>query len=117
MKVRTLALISISLSVVLSAASVAMASKRIALVIGNSAYMYAAVLDNPANDAESMAKALQAHGFDVIKGVDLDHAHMRATIRKFSRALSRAEVGLFFYAGHGIQVSGKNFLVPTYAKL
>lgn len=90
---------------------------RVALVIGNSAYKHAAVLDNPVNDANDIAAALQKQSFKVIKGIDLDHAGMLATIRKFSRALSKGDVGVFFYAGHGIQISGKNYLVPTDAKL
>ncbi|MEM7751550.1 MAG: caspase family protein, partial [Pseudomonadota bacterium] len=69
---------------------------RVALVIGNSAYKHAAVLDNPVNDANDIAAALQKQSFKVIKGIDLDHAGMLATIRKFSRALSKGDVGVFF---------------------
>ena len=93
------------------------AAKRVALVIGNSAYKHAAVLDNPVNDAAAITKALRQQNFKVIKGIDLDHAGMLDTIRKFSRALSKGDIGVFFYAGHGIQISGKNYLVPTDAKL
>lgn len=100
-----------------SAAVPANAAKRVALVIGNSAYEHAAVLDNPINDANDVAAALQKQKFEVIKGIDLDHAAMLSTIRKFSRALSKGDIGVFFYAGHGIQIKGKNYLVPTNAKL
>ncbi|MEO1649413.1 MAG: caspase family protein [Pseudomonadota bacterium] len=92
-------------------------SRRIALVIGNGDYVHAGVLANPANDAADIAQALDRVGFEVIKGLNLTKAQMDATIRRFARALQTAEVGLFFYAGHGIQVSGKNYLVPVDAKL
>lgn len=93
------------------------AAGRVALVIGNASYKHAAVLDNPANDANDIAAALEKQNFKVIKGIDLDHAGMLATIREFSRALNNGDVGVFFYAGHGIQIRGKNYLVPTDAKL
>jgi uncharacterized caspase-like protein len=92
-------------------------SKRIALVIGNSAYKHTAALANPANDAEDMANALAALGFEVIKGVDLDMAGMNGAVRSFAEKLKGAKVGLFFYAGHGLQVSGHNHLVPIDAKI
>ena len=107
----------ISLTLLLVLAGKANAAGRVALVIGNAAYKHAAVLNNPVNDANDLAAALEKQNFKVIKGVDLDHAGMLATIRKFSRALSKGDVGIFFYAGHGIQIRGKNYLVPTDAKL
>ena len=64
-----------------------------------------------------MAAALQALGFEVIKGVDLKKSDMERSIRDFATALVGAEMGLFFYAGHGLQVSGVNYLVPTDAVL
>ncbi len=108
----------IGLAILLASTAYAYASTgRVALVIGNSDYKHAAILDNPVNDANDIAAALEKQNFKVIKGIDLDHAGMLATIRKFSRALSKGDVGVFFYAGHGIQVSGKNYLVPIDAKL
>ena len=104
-------------AILLLSALPALAAKRVALVIGNAAYKNASVLDNPVNDANGISSALKQHGFEVIKGLDLDHAGMLATIRKFSKALSQGDVGVFYYAGHGIQISGKNYLVPTDAKL
>ena len=92
-------------------------SKRVALVIGNSAYQYTAALTNPANDAEDMANTLAALGFDVIKGVDLDMSGMDGAVRSFAEKLKGAKTGLFFYAGHGLQVSGHNHLVPVDAKI
>jgi tetratricopeptide (TPR) repeat protein len=95
----------------------ALAEKRVALVIGNSAYKHAPELANPKNDAADMVAALKALGLTVIEGIDLDKRAMDRTIRDFSVALSGAEVGVFFYAGHGMQVSGTNYLVPVDAEL
>jgi uncharacterized caspase-like protein len=91
--------------------------KRVALVIGNSAYKHTAPLDNPKNDAADMAAALRKFGFDVIEGFDLGKAGLEGKIRDFAAALSGAEVGVFFYAGHGLQAAGQNYLIPTDAAL
>lgn len=93
------------------------AAKRVALVIGNAAYAHTPKLDNPKNDAADMAAALKALGFEVIEGLDLHKAAFDRKIREFADALSGAEVGLFFYAGHGLQVAGQNYLVPIDAEL
>ena len=93
------------------------AGGRVALVIGNSAYQSAAELPNPKNDAEDMAAALQSSGFDVIQGTDLDKISTDRKLRDFSERLSGADVGVFFYAGHGLQVNGINYLVPVDAGL
>ena len=95
----------------------AMAQKRVALVIGNSAYTRAGPLANPANDANDIAKALGDLGFDVIIGLDLDKRGFDGKVRDFSRALADADTGLLFYAGHGLQVGGRNYLVPVDAQL
>ena len=97
--------------------SPALADKRVALVIGNSGYKNAPTLKNPANDAADMAAALQRLGFDVIRGLDLDYQGMRTTVRRFSEKLPDAKVALLFYAGHGLQVAGKNYLVPVDAQI
>jgi phosphate transport system substrate-binding protein len=97
--------------------SVAHAGKRVALVIGNSAYQHAGELANTRNDATDMAAALRAHGFQVIDGFDLDKPAFERKVRDFAAALVGAEVGVFFYAGHGMQVSGQNYLVPIDAQL
>jgi uncharacterized caspase-like protein len=95
----------------------AAADKRVALVVGNSAYVQAAPLPNPVNDAGDMAKALTEVGFEVILGLDLAKPAFDAKVREFARALEKADVALFFYAGHGLQASGKNYLVPVDAAL
>src|SRR5262249_17774313 len=89
---------------------------RVALVIGNSAYQHTPRLDNPKNDATDMAAVLKQLGFQVIEGLDLDKTAFERKVRDFSVALRTAEVGLFFYAGHGLQVGGQNYLVPVDAK-
>jgi uncharacterized caspase-like protein len=95
----------------------AYAEKRVALVIGNSAYQYVPALPNPANDASDMAATMKALGFEVIEAHNLNQTDMLTTVRRFSQALEGAEIGLFFYAGHGLQVGGTNYLAPIDAKL
>ena len=91
--------------------------RRVALVIGNGAYRHATPLPNPGNDAADIAQALRELGFDVIEGHDLDWAGIRAKVKEFDRKLDNATLALFFYAGHGVQVDGRNYLVPVDAKL
>ncbi|MEA1897529.1 MAG: caspase family protein [Bacteroidota bacterium] len=89
--------------------------RRIALVIGNGDYLQSP-LANPVNDARSMARALRGAGFDVILGENLSNkTEMKRLIRDFGFKLNKGGVGLFYYAGHGIQVEGFNFLVPVNA--
>jgi tetratricopeptide (TPR) repeat protein len=90
---------------------------RVALVIGNSAYAHTGALPNPANDARAIAKALREIGFDVSEGIDLGHTAQEQLVRSFLRKASGARIALMFYAGHGVQVDGKNYLVPVDAKL
>lgn len=93
------------------------AAKRVALVIGNAAYVQAGALTNPVNDAADMAKALTEAGFDVILGLDLDRRSFDEKLRAFSRSLDGADTAVLFYAGHGLQVAGRNYLVPVDAGL
>lgn len=91
--------------------------KRVALVIGNSAYRHSPELRNPGNDAGAVAEALTGLGFKVVKGIDLEYGNLAKTIRDFSREVEGADVVLFYYAGHGLQVGGANYIVPIDAKL
>lgn len=93
------------------------ASKRVALVIGNAAYEHTAPLKNPKNDADAVSDVLETLGFDVLKGTDLTHRQFGRTVAKFRRMLAGADVALFFYAGHGMQMHNRNFLVPIDALL
>jgi hypothetical protein len=93
------------------------AQKRVALVVGKSAYRYARRLDNPRNDAADIGAALLRLGFQTIEGFDLDKVALDGKIREFIAALRGADVGVFFYAGHGLNVAGQNYLVPVDAQL
>ena len=92
-------------------------AKRVALVIGNGAYEHTGALDNPRNDAEAMAAALTEIGFEVVTAIDADQFKLRKTLAQFSERLVGADVALFYYAGHGLQVNGTNYIVPTDAEL
>jgi hypothetical protein len=94
----------------------ALADKRVALVIGNSAYVNVPRLTNPANDARLMADTLRKLGFTLVGGgaqVDLSKSGFESALQQFSDALNGADVALFYYAGHGVQVRGSNYLVPV----
>jgi formylglycine-generating enzyme required for sulfatase activity/uncharacterized caspase-like protein len=111
------ALFFCSLLAAMLASSVAQADRRVALVVGNSGYTSAAALRNPRNDANDMAEALQKLGFEVVLGVDLNQERFAGTIETFARAIDGADVALFFYAGHGLQLNDKNYLVSIDAQL
>lgn len=91
--------------------------RRVALVIGNGAYTQAKALPNPANDAADMVVVLKEVGFEVLYGTDLNKRQMVNLIRDFGAKQTSGGVGLFYYAGHGIQVGGENYLVPVDAEI
>jgi hypothetical protein len=96
------------------------AEHRVALVIGNSNYRAVSVLPNPVNDAKAIADLLRGAGFDVTAATDLAQADMRHAIKDFAGRIAQAgpdTVALVFYAGHGLQVDGENFLVPVDARI
>lgn len=95
---------------------VSAADQRTALVIGNSRYLDAP-LRNPANDAADMATALKKLGFSVTLAIDADQRTMKEAIRLFGQSLQRSDVGLFYFAGHGIQYDGCNYLIPVKAQV
>jgi hypothetical protein len=90
--------------------------KRVALVIGNSAYAVAP-LKNPVNDARDMAQSLSALGFEVLHKENLSQNGMKRAIREFGTKIRNGGVGLFYYAGHGVQVKGVNYLIPVDSKV
>jgi Flp pilus assembly protein TadD len=90
---------------------------RLALVVGNGAYVNATALANPPNDAAAVAKTLREIGFEVIEGTNLDRVGMERVVREFLRKAPGARLTLLYYAGHGMQVEGRNYLVPVDAKL
>jgi tetratricopeptide (TPR) repeat protein len=91
--------------------------RRVALVIGNGAYTTAGALPNPAKDATTIARNLKAMGFDVSSGTDLDRAAMTRLIGDFLRSATNAKIAVLFYAGHGVQIDGKNYLLPVDARI
>ncbi len=93
------------------------AEKRVALVVGNSAYQYTAALANPVHDADDMALALQEMGFEVIAENNLSKRSLEMAMARFGRAAQDADAVLFYYAGHGIQSRGLNYLMPVDARL
>ena len=95
----------------------AVAEKRVALVIGNGAYLNAPRLPNPSHDAEDVAAALKRSDFEVILGTDLSQAGMGDAAIRFARASRSADVAVFYYSGHAMQFNGVNYLMPVDAKL
>jgi len=92
----------------------ASAQERVALLIGNSNYQLADLyLPNPANDAAALGTKLEELGFTVIKAIDSDQAAVEAALADFTVAAKNADMAVFFFAGHGVQVSGENYLVST----
>jgi uncharacterized caspase-like protein len=96
----------------------ALAEKRVALVLGNSAYQNVPPLANPVNDAALMAQTLKNAGFDVVDfRQNLPALETRRALREFADKASGADIAVIYYAGHGIEVDGGNYLIPVDAKL
>lgn len=96
----------------------ASAEKRVALIVGNSNYLNVTRLDNPKNDAKLMADTLRALGFQLVGGgaqLDLEKPALDRAVQSFGQQIQGADVALFYYAGHGVQVAGSNYLVPINA--
>lgn len=91
--------------------------KRVALVLGNAAYEHAQALVNPVRDAEAITSLLEDLDFQVISGFDQTKMQTQETIARFAREVRGADIALFFYAGHGMQVDGSNYLLPVDARL
>ena len=93
------------------------ADKRVALIIGNSGYKNTPQLPNPVNDAGAIAKLLQKSGFEVIARNNLENMEFKRALREFTLASRDADIAVMYFAGHGIEVKGTNYLVPIDAKL
>ncbi|MGZ3322835.1 MAG: caspase family protein, partial [Xanthobacteraceae bacterium] len=101
---------------ILLGSQAAFAENRVALVIGQSAYRAVTALPNPANDAKAMSQLLADAGFDVTSAADLSQNEMRQRVGEFAAKVAAKgpdTVALVFYAGHGLQIDGENFLVPV----
>lgn len=95
----------------------ALAEKRVALVIGNSAYSNATALANPRNDARALAEKLTAMQFTVMLHEDLDGQSFRVALGEFSEEALHSDIAMVFYAGHGIEMAGQNYLIPVDARM
>src|SRR4029079_1032783 len=102
----------------LAGVTCAQAEQRVALVIGNSAYKNVSKLVNPANDSAAISKMLKDAGFDVVESrQNLNNTEMRRAVRDFTDLARSADIAVVYYAGHGIEVDGTNYLIPTDAVL
>ncbi len=113
---RTLTLL-VSLICILFSAESALADKRVAFVVGNGAYKNVAQLPNPPMDAKAMASTLRNVGFEVVEGTDLTRDKMTEKLLDFGKRAQGADIAVFFYAGHGIAISGTNYLLPVDADI
>ena len=95
----------------------AFADGRVALVIGNSAYQNAPTLPNPKRDAQAIAASLKKGGYTVVSANDVGNLQFKRAVRQFEDAAANAEVAVVFYAGHGIEIGGINYMIPVDAKL
>ena len=102
---------------ILASSVSAHADRRVAFVVGNGAYKNVAPLPNPALDSKAMASLLRNAGFEVVEGTDLSRDGMTEKLREFALKTQGADIALFFYAGHGISLNGKNYLIPIDADL
>jgi formylglycine-generating enzyme required for sulfatase activity len=113
---RTIVLLLASIVASLAWAHPSQAEKRVALVVGNSSYKHIPSLDNPERDARLIAETLGGLGFTLIGGraqLDLDKAALDQAVQSFGSEIQGADVALFYYAGHGVQVRGNNYLLPV----
>ncbi|MYH28758.1 MAG: caspase family protein [Acidobacteria bacterium] len=114
--VKSLVVASLALAV-LGMPEVVLADGRVALVVGNSTYDHIGKLPNPENDAIDMAAALRRLGFEVTTELDVGRVELTEALRAFTRRSAGADVSLVFYAGHGIEMDGVNYVVPVDARL
>ncbi|MCY4029870.1 MAG: caspase family protein, partial [Acidobacteria bacterium] len=103
--------------VLLASAAVALAEGRVALVVGNSTYAHIGRLPNPENDAAAVSAALRRLGFEVTTTLDAGLTELNQALRRFTRHSAGADVALVFYAGHGLEMDGVNYVVPVDARL
>lgn len=106
-----------ALTIVALWTTAAAAERRVALVVGNAAYQHAPALRNTTQDARDIARTLRDVGFTVLEAIDSDKRSLERSLQDFAQAIASAEVALFYYAGHAVQVSGRNYIVPIDADL
>src|SRR6185369_17023995 len=113
---RSLTLILSVICLILTAGA-ANAERRVAFVVGNGTYKNVAQLPNPPIDAKAMASVLRNVGFEVVEGANLTRDAMTEKLLDFGKKAQGADVAVFFYAGHGIAISGTNYLLPIDADI
>ena len=114
---RYLAVIFSLICMAFTTVNAAKADRRVAFVVGNGSYKNVAQLPNPPIDAKAMAGVLRNVGFDVVEGVNLSRDKMTEKLLDFGKKAQGADVAVFFYAGHGIAISGTNYLLPVDADI
>ena len=114
---RTLVVLGMLFLAIMIATAASASEKRVALVIGNAAYRHVSPLPNPANDARAMTAALQGLGIRVEVLVDADRTAMFSALQRFAQVTMEAELAVVHYSGHGIEIDGRNYLVPVSADL
>ena len=114
---RHLVIVALLVLVMLAGASGARADGRVALVVGNSTYAHIGRLPNPNNDVRDISAALRRLGFEVTTELDTDRGELTAALQAFTRRSTGADVALVFYAGHGMEMDGVNYLLPVDAQL
>src|SRR5215468_5115504 len=96
----------------------ALADKRVALVVGNSTYQSVPKLPNPSGDANAVAKMFKDAGFDTVEVlINVGNLEFKRAIRKFENVADQADIAVVYYAGHGLEIGGSNYLIPVDAKL
>jgi len=110
---RNLPGLAVAAMCLLASSASAEADQRVALVVGNGAYTSVTALPNPSEDADLLADQLRALDFEVIEAIDADHDSMVDAVREFGRKAKDASAALFYYAGHGLQNAGENYLLPV----
>ena len=108
---------ALSVATLLVSGNAALADKRVAFVVGNAAYRNVPQLPNPAIDARAIAAVLRNVGFEVVEGTNLTRDKMTERLLDFGKKAQGADVAVFFYAGHGIEISGTNYLLPIDADI
>src|SRR6202166_4125073 len=110
-------IMALSVIGILASVSPAKADRRVAFVVGNGAYKNVTPLPNPPIDSKAMAGLLRNVGFDVVEGTNLTRDKMTEKLLDFGKKAQGADVALFFYAGHGIAISGTNYLLARKSTL
>src|SRR5882757_7660677 len=112
------AMIGAAISSMVLVPATALAYKRVALIVGNSSYQAVPQLPNPSRDASSVAKMFRDAGFDSVEiQLNVGNLEFKRAIRKFEAMADHADIAVVYYAGHGLEIGGTNYLIPVDARL